>query len=233
MSCHIFFHLGVAHADTVSFRVTGWNITYDQRERQWNYDINFTRVVGDQVSMKKVLLRPSAEEVDDYVEYKRIRQEIRLNRNPLVRARPLVKSPDAMLPLHARRLSQAYSQQLQHHHHHHHQDHRQQQHSQVQTASPQISPEKTRNTNTLFTEMMIGITPPILPVSKSLLQTPVVKSPTQTPAVKSSPLTPGGRSPPPSPGGRSLLPSTPGARSPQTPGSPKTKPIIYQESADS
>jgi len=80
--------------------------------------------------MKDVLRRPTAEEVDDYKEYKRIGREVRSSRNTFTRAKPLVKSIDTESPsVQARRQSQANNERL-------HLLQYQQQHSQSQSKSP-------------------------------------------------------------------------------------------------
>lgn len=53
--------------------MTGWSITSDPKTKQMVYDIKFSRLASEP-SMKQVLRRPYVEEVEDYREYKRLRQ---------------------------------------------------------------------------------------------------------------------------------------------------------------
>jgi hypothetical protein len=53
--------------------VVGWSIKRDEKSKQVVYQINFKRL-GDQTGMEQVLRRPFVDEVEDYKEYKRIRQ---------------------------------------------------------------------------------------------------------------------------------------------------------------
>jgi hypothetical protein len=62
-----------------SFSVAGWSIYYDTSIKTWFYDIKFTRLPCE-TTMEEVLCRPWAEEVDDYKEYKRIRNEMHARR---------------------------------------------------------------------------------------------------------------------------------------------------------
>ena len=73
------------------YKVVGWRLSHDIKTRTWSYDIEFQRLLSEP-PMAEVLRRPTAEEVDDYKEYKRIRETIRLVQNPFHRARPLLDS---------------------------------------------------------------------------------------------------------------------------------------------
>ncbi|KXT15574.1 hypothetical protein AC579_9969 [Pseudocercospora musae] len=53
-------------------RVTGWTIKHDNRTNQMVYIVNFRRLVSES-SMELVLKRPWSDEIEDYTEYKRIR----------------------------------------------------------------------------------------------------------------------------------------------------------------
>lgn len=123
--------------------------------------------------MAEALRHPSAEEVDDFYEYKRIRREVRMNRNPLMRARPLSKSPDGAQ---LRRQSQIYSQQLQHHHHNH-QQHHHHRHPQQQPGSPTLSPKDTQKATKMYSEMLIGVTLPLMPLNGEISSSPSSSSP--------------------------------------------------------
>ncbi|KAL1296769.1 hypothetical protein AAFC00_000233 [Neodothiora populina] len=130
------------------YTVTGWTITYDEKACQWNYDVTLTRM-PKQTAMTDVVRRPTAEEIDDYTEYKRIRGEVKAARNVLHRAWPIGGKGAGFLSAgavtshsHARHRSGQQSQhqhqqhhrhhhphhQHQHHHHHHHHHHHQHQH---------------------------------------------------------------------------------------------------------
>ncbi|TKX24971.1 SAD/SRA domain-containing protein 1 [Elsinoe australis] len=67
------------------YKVSGWSIKQDFQTKAWTYNIQFERLPS-QVPMTEVLRHPLAEEVDDYTEYKRIRQITRLSQNALYRA---------------------------------------------------------------------------------------------------------------------------------------------------
>ena len=56
-----------------SHKITGWSITLDPRTRSICHRIRFSRLPG-QPPMDVVLLRPRADELEDYREYKRLRQ---------------------------------------------------------------------------------------------------------------------------------------------------------------
>ena len=71
------------------YRVVGWRIKHNGKNKPWSYDIDFRRV-DSELPISEVLRRPTSEELDDYKEYKRIRQSIRLTRNAFGRAKPLV-----------------------------------------------------------------------------------------------------------------------------------------------
>jgi len=79
-----------------SYKVRGWSVKCDSSTKTWTYDIQFQRL-EQQVSMDKVLTRPLAEEVDDYMEYKRIREETRFSHNQFRRAKPL-RDLDSAIP---------------------------------------------------------------------------------------------------------------------------------------
>lgn len=63
---------------------------HDQKTGKYDSDISFTRVES-QPPMQEVLSKPSAEDVDDYNEFKRTRWEVRHARNTFHRAQPLQK----------------------------------------------------------------------------------------------------------------------------------------------
>lgn len=147
-----------------SFKVTGWSITFDPKTRQNNYDITFTRI-EDQAPMTEVMTRPSAEDVDDYREYKRIRREVRAARNPLTRARPLNQPLSAGLdPLHTRRQSQILSEQLhllhQNKSHHSNRSHG---HVEDRHASPPSSPVKSGAISVIIPHLSPLLSPQISP----------------------------------------------------------------------
>ncbi|KAG9710072.1 hypothetical protein KCU73_g17343, partial [Aureobasidium melanogenum] len=64
------------------YKVSGWRITQDPKTKEINYYISFDRLHSEP-PLSPVLEHPTAEELDDYREYKRIRKEIRKNRNLL------------------------------------------------------------------------------------------------------------------------------------------------------
>ncbi|KAG9643402.1 hypothetical protein KCU64_g11781, partial [Aureobasidium melanogenum] len=64
------------------YKVSGWRITQDPKTKEINYHISFDRLPSEP-PLGPVLEHPTAEELDDYREYKRIRKEIRKNRNLL------------------------------------------------------------------------------------------------------------------------------------------------------
>ena len=72
------------------YRVVGWRIKYNGVARSWSYDIDFRRL-SNQLPMSEVLHRPISDELDDYKEYKRIRQTVRSSRNAFGRAKPLIE----------------------------------------------------------------------------------------------------------------------------------------------
>lgn len=55
------------------FVVVGWSIKTDEKSKQILYQIDFKRI-ANQLGMDVVLRRPFTDEVEDYKEYKRIRQ---------------------------------------------------------------------------------------------------------------------------------------------------------------
>ncbi|KAK6001848.1 hypothetical protein QM012_002338 [Aureobasidium pullulans] len=64
------------------YKVSGWRITQDPKTKEINYHISFDRLPSEP-PLGPVLEHPTAEELDDYREYKRIRKETRKNRNLL------------------------------------------------------------------------------------------------------------------------------------------------------
>lgn len=60
----------------VSHKVAGWCIKMDSKTRGMVYDITFKRL-PNQVSMESVLARPYIDEIEDYKEYKRLREMAR------------------------------------------------------------------------------------------------------------------------------------------------------------
>ena len=56
--------------------VTGWAVTMDPKKKEMVYEINFKRL-GSEPSIDVVLRRPFSDEVEDYREYKRLRQMVR------------------------------------------------------------------------------------------------------------------------------------------------------------
>ncbi|KAG9602828.1 hypothetical protein KCU86_g8694, partial [Aureobasidium melanogenum] len=64
------------------YKVSGWRITQDPKTKEINYYISFDRLPSEP-PLGPVLEHPTAEELDDYREYKRIRRDIRKNRNLL------------------------------------------------------------------------------------------------------------------------------------------------------
>lgn len=57
----------------VRHRVAGWSIKPSPNKKTVHYDFTFKRLPTE-TDMQIVLTRPSAEEADDYQEYKRLRQ---------------------------------------------------------------------------------------------------------------------------------------------------------------
>lgn len=74
-----------------SYKVISWSITFDSKIGNWNYDIDFRRLQTE-ADMSAVLRRPYEDEVDDYKEYKRLRQLARADHGHLHRAGPLRES---------------------------------------------------------------------------------------------------------------------------------------------
>ena len=100
----------LSFSSNARFKVTGWTVIYRPIVNVWSYDITFTRLpTTDQAPIKDALCRPTAEETDDYYEYRRIRQDVRRARNPLMRARPLLSHTDKDVL--TRRPSQVFMQQ--------------------------------------------------------------------------------------------------------------------------
>lgn len=64
------------------YKVSGWRITQDPKTKEIHYNIFFDRLPSEP-ALDPVLQHPTAEELDDYREYKRIRKEVRKNRNLL------------------------------------------------------------------------------------------------------------------------------------------------------
>ena len=73
-----------------SHKVTGWSIT--MRGKEMVYDIQFKRLASE-TSMDAVLRRPYSDEIEDYKEYKRIRNAIRLAHEEAAKAIQIVKTP--------------------------------------------------------------------------------------------------------------------------------------------
>ena len=69
------------------YKVSGWRVVQDQRTQAVVYHIFFTRLPSE-LPLLPIINRPKAEELDDYQEYKRIRKEVRSNRNPLRHGTP-------------------------------------------------------------------------------------------------------------------------------------------------
>lgn len=65
-----------------------WTVKQNAGKAGWSYEIDFQRLETE-TPMSSVLLHPSAEEVDDYKEYKRIRKDRQQWHNPFHRAKPL------------------------------------------------------------------------------------------------------------------------------------------------
>jgi len=68
--------------------VVGWQIKYNAVKKCCSYNIEFQRLESEP-PMGDVLKRPVSDELDDYKEYKRLRQIARASKNQLSRARPL------------------------------------------------------------------------------------------------------------------------------------------------
>ncbi|KAG9952593.1 hypothetical protein KCU85_g1956, partial [Aureobasidium melanogenum] len=64
------------------YKVSGWRITQDPKTKEINYYISFDRLHSEP-PLGPVLEHPTAEELDDYREYKRIRKELRQSRSLL------------------------------------------------------------------------------------------------------------------------------------------------------
>ncbi|THW39345.1 hypothetical protein D6D25_04851, partial [Aureobasidium pullulans] len=64
------------------YKVSGWRIIQDPKTKAVHYHIRFDRLPSEP-PIGPVLEHPTAEEIDDYREYKRIRKDIRKNRNYL------------------------------------------------------------------------------------------------------------------------------------------------------
>ncbi|KAI5275193.1 hypothetical protein E4T47_01716 [Aureobasidium subglaciale] len=64
------------------YKVSGWRIVQDPATKAINYHISFDRLTSEP-PIDSVLQHPTADELDDYAEYKRVRKEVRLNRNLL------------------------------------------------------------------------------------------------------------------------------------------------------
>ncbi|KAI4730620.1 hypothetical protein E4T49_01520 [Aureobasidium sp. EXF-10728] len=64
------------------YKVSGWRIIQDPKTKAIHYYISFDRLPSEP-PLGPVLEHPTAEELDDYREYKRIRKEIRQHRNLL------------------------------------------------------------------------------------------------------------------------------------------------------
>lgn len=54
------------------YRVVGWSIHYDVKNKMTVYDISFSRLATE-APMEAVLLRPHTDELEDYKEFKRLR----------------------------------------------------------------------------------------------------------------------------------------------------------------
>ncbi|KAK4989859.1 hypothetical protein LTR50_002906 [Elasticomyces elasticus] len=61
--------------------VRSWSVTYDTVKKEYNYDITLERLPGE-TPMTEVMVRPWAEEVEDYKEYKRLRHQAHERRWP-------------------------------------------------------------------------------------------------------------------------------------------------------
>lgn len=84
-------------------RVTGWSIKSDPKSNGMIYDISFKRL-PNQPSMDSVLRRPWVEEIEDYKEYKRLRQVARDQQASGARLKkdeiqPLLTSGDATMEI--------------------------------------------------------------------------------------------------------------------------------------
>lgn len=55
------------------YKIAGWSMVYNGTTRSWTYDVEFKRVETEE-PMTNVLQRPIEEEMDDYKEYKRLRE---------------------------------------------------------------------------------------------------------------------------------------------------------------
>lgn len=128
--------------------------------------------------MTEVMTRPSAEEVDDYREYKRIRREVKAARNPLARARPLNQPLSAGLdPLQTRRQSQILSEQLHLlHQNKSHISNRSRGHGEGRHASPPSNPVKSGALSVIIPHISPLLSPrtspPISPLSPLSLSFP-------------------------------------------------------------
>lgn len=66
--------------------VTGWSIAPDPKTKSMIYEVKFKRL-SSEPSMEEVLKRPYADEVEDYKEYKRIRNEVRMRQDEAAKAK--------------------------------------------------------------------------------------------------------------------------------------------------
>lgn len=72
--------------------VTGWAITRNAHTKEMVYEISFKRLANEP-SMDTVLRRPFSDEVEDYKEYKRLRQTLRAEQEEAANATKGVITP--------------------------------------------------------------------------------------------------------------------------------------------
>ena len=72
--------------------VPGWSISRKAKTGEMVYDINFKRLPS-QLSVDAVLRRPFADEVEDYREFKRLREAARIKQAVASRARMPAGTP--------------------------------------------------------------------------------------------------------------------------------------------
>lgn len=58
------------------YKIAGWSMVYNATMRVWVYDVEFKRLETEE-PIATVLLKPIEEEMDDYKEYKRIREQVK------------------------------------------------------------------------------------------------------------------------------------------------------------
>lgn len=75
------------------YKITGWSLKRDSRTRETEYIVNFQRL-PNQVSFETVLARPWVDELEDYTEYKRLRDVEHAKQKEKEDRQP--KSPDSV-----------------------------------------------------------------------------------------------------------------------------------------